>query len=341
MKPAAILVERNGGSCQRPAVLEVSDLGKQYTRRGSVRPALEGVSLTIREGEMVGLLGPNGAGKTTLLKILATLIEPDSGSVSLFGRDLARDPAWARRRIGLVTCDERSFYWRLSGRHNLEFFATLYGVGRRLARERIDMLLETLGLTEAAGRPYHTYSTGMRQKLAIARGLVADPRFVLYDEPTRSLDPLSAQNIRNWIAENRAAAGNTTHLLATNQLNEAERLCERVLILNRGQLIADASIGAIRARFAAAETATHRIRCRRFSLAGRLHPAPAEGLLEIAAEPAEGESCTLRIRTQAGGAGLSYVLRAILDSGGVVEACETESIPLEEIFCSLVGEPRA
>ena len=324
-----------------PVALEVSGLGKQYSKSGNVRPALRSVSVTIHRGEMVGLLGPNGAGKTTLLKILATLIEPDLGKISLFGRDLVADPIAARRHIGLVTCDERSFYWRLSGRHNLEFFAALYGVAKSAGRERITMLLETLDLADVGHRPYYSYSTGMRQKLAIARGLLAAPRFVLYDEPTRSLDPLSAQNIRRWITENRRRFPDTTHLLATNQLQEAEQLCQRVLILNRGEVIADDSIAVIRSRFQASQQMTHRIQYRGFGCSARLRPAPEAGLLEISEDRDEnGATSTIRIRT-AGDRGLSHVLSAVLESGAVIVRCETEQAPLEEVFCSLVKERNA
>src|SRR6266852_2713144 len=136
-------------------IIEACQVSKRYSQsrwfgspKGSnFRPALNSVSFTVEQGETVGLLGPNGAGKTTLLKVLASLIEVDEGSVRVFGLDVTRDPRPLRKRLGLVTCDERSFYWRLSGRRNLLFFATLYRVPSVVARERIATLLDTLGLT--------------------------------------------------------------------------------------------------------------------------------------------------------------------------------------------------
>src|SRR5713101_7465627 len=205
-------------------------LSRFLVSRPSKGNALTDVSFTLKHGETVGLLGPNGAGKTTLLKIIATLLAPTSGRILIQGEDPAADVMRVRRSMGLVTCDERSFYWRLNGRQNLAFFATLYGVPARQASERVEMLLEATGLKEAAGRPFHSYSSGMKQKLAIARGLLANPGIILYDEPTRSLDPLSTQNIRNWLAKHRDTLPLTAHLIATNQLAEAEQLCDRVLI---------------------------------------------------------------------------------------------------------------
>lgn len=331
-------------------VLEVLHATKRYPTRAlfrraknapSSRPALNDISLEIREGEMVGLLGPNGAGKTTLLKTLSTLIEVDQGSVRVLGFDVTRDPRQVRGLIGLVTCDERSFYWRLSGQQNLEFFAALYRLPRQKAQQRIELLLERLGLADAAHRPYHSYSSGMRQKLAIARGLLSEPRLVLYDEPTRSLDPLSAQNVRQWISENRKVSPGTTHLIATNQLQEAEDLCDRVVILNHGEIVAQGSTDAIRKRFGACEHVLHRIFCKHFALAGRLAPTPDRGLLDIRESQGEEPGVTLiELRTTQDGQALSFVLNAILRSGGVVLSCETEKVPFDEVFIALVrGTP--
>ena len=302
----------------------------------SARPALNHVSFKVDAGETIGLLGPNGAGKTTLLKVLSTLIEIDEGEVRVLGHDVSRNPALVRRELGLVTCDERSFYWRLSGRQNLFFFAELYRVPGQRARQRIDGLLETLGLTEAADRPYHTYSTGMRQKMAIARGLLSEPRLVLFDEPTRSLDPLSSRNIRDWIRADREKNPETTRVIATNQLHEAESLCDRVIIVNRGEVVADDSIGEIRRRFQNAQHITHRVECRNFSLRGQFALMP-EGLISITEEPSDSEGATwLVFRTARGTDALSRVLAEILHSGGTVEQCQTQEVPFDDIFVSLV-----
>jgi len=329
-----------------PAV-DVRDVWKWYTssfrfRRtitptANLRPALKGISFSIPRGGIVGLLGPNGAGKTTLLKILSTLIEVDKGSVLVLGRDVTTDPVHIRGHIGLVTSDERSFYWRLTGRQNLKFFATLYGLPAKHAKDRIAMLLETLGLTEAADRPYYGYSTGMRQKLAIGRGLLSSPELVFYDEPTRSLDPLSAHNIRQWILNNVQQFPNTTHFIATNQLHEAEQLCDRVIILNRGEVITDGSISDIRKEFEKREHVIHRITCRGFSPDGIRWPSADSGLIDIQELPAaDSNAVVLHVRTTNDGGALSAVLDTVLRSGGKVLRCETDVVPLDEIFRSLV-----
>jgi ABC-2 type transport system ATP-binding protein len=290
---------------------------------------------------MVGLLGPNGAGKTTLLKILSTLIEVDQGQVRVLGHDATRNPQVVRGLIGLVTCDERSFYWRLTGRQNLDFFATLYGLPARKARTRIPLLFEKLGLTEAADRPYHGYSTGMRQKMAIARGLLSEPRLVLYDEPTRSLDPLSAQNVRAWIAQNRREFPEVTHIIATNQLHEAEALCDRVIIVNRGEIITQGSVASIRSAYEAAENSVHRIEFRGAPVPELSETAVRFGVLDIEQrEGTEPGTILIEIRAMRDGQGLSYALDTILKSGGVVLSCETHKIPFDEVFISLVESRR-
>jgi ABC-2 type transport system ATP-binding protein len=245
----------------RNAAIVVDNVSKNYAgwrlfgggsqSRSAGTAAISGVSFTIQEGETVGLLGPNGAGKTTLLKIIATLLYVSSGRVLLHGRDSIEDPRRARRLIGLVTSDERSFYWRLTGRQNLAFFAALYGLSRHTIDAKVAQLLEVTRLADTADRHFHSYSSGMKQRLAIARGFLADPRIVLYDEPTRSLDPLNAQAIRRWIREVQERSPLTTHLIATNQLREAEELCDRLIIINHGTVVACGTVAQIRERWRA------------------------------------------------------------------------------------------
>lgn len=322
------------------SVEQVSKSYPQHTfwRHGRpVRPALRDVTFQVAEGEMLGLLGPNGAGKTTLLKIIATLLYPSTGRVLAYGCDVFKDPRAVRGMMGLVTSDERSFYWRLTGRQNLAFFAALYGIFGRQANERVDTLLTILGLSEAAGRPFHTYSSGMKQKLAIARGLLSEPRIVLYDEPTRSLDPLSATRIRQWILDARKQFQNQVHVIATNQLAEAEQLCDRVLIFNRGSMIACGSISEVRERWRRRDYTVHNLVYRGSGLNGRFRPDANLGLFEISEEEI-GANRKLRLRVAKSSNALSLVLAALLHSGATVIQCETEQVPFDEVFCSLVLE---
>lgn len=324
-------------------VLEVERVSKAYTRGGLSRSreapyALRDVSFCVGRGETVGLLGPNGAGKTTLLKIVTTLIHPSAGRVLLNGRDLARHAAAGRRLMGLVTCDERSFYWRLTGRQNLAFFGTLYGLGARQVRARTAELLEALDLTEAADRRYQTYSSGMKQRLAIARGLLAQPAIVFYDEPTRSLDPLGTHSIRRWIAERRTAFPEQTHFIATNQLAEAEELCDRVLIISRGQLLAEGTIAEIRRRYHPGDRELHRITWTGGALDGLLKADPACGIFEVRAEAPTEQGSVLRLQTARGGRGLTAALQCLLRSGATIVSCETAQVPLDEVFRTVVLE---
>ncbi len=233
-------------------VLQTNNLTKEFTRlRGLSSPrnffdkitftAVRDVNLSVKRGEIFGLLGPNGAGKTTLTKVLCTLILPSSGSASVCGFDLARQQSRVKASIALISSEERSFYWRLSGLRNLEFFATLYGLSGRQAAERIPEVLEVVGMTEAAGRRFQEYSTGMKQRMGLARGLLADPEIFFMDEPTKGLDPLAVKELHSLIRNQLTAQGKTV-IMATHHLAEAEQVCDRVGIMSRGSMRAVGSV---------------------------------------------------------------------------------------------------
>jgi ABC-2 type transport system ATP-binding protein len=211
----------------------IRDLVTHPFRRAERVRALRGVDLRVGEGEIFGLLGPNGAGKTTILKILSCLVLPDEGRALIGGYE-TREEKRVKPRIGLVHSDERSFYWRLSGRENLQFFATLYDVPSDRKKARIEELLERVDMTNDADRRFSDYSSGMKQRMAIARALLHDPPILLMDEPTRSLDPASAMSLRRFIEEELSGRDAKTIILATHNLHEAEALCGRIAILVRG-----------------------------------------------------------------------------------------------------------
>ena len=194
--------------------------------------ALKNVSFDILQGEIFGLIGRNGAGKTTLTKIIATLVQPTNGKVLVKGFDSVKDEVKVRSLIGLATAEERSFYWRLSGEKNLMFFARLYGMNDREAKMRLDEIFEKVGLTELAKRRFSDLSTGNKQRLAVARALLPAPPVLLLDEPTRSLDPLAAAEMRNLIA----SLENVSVLLTSHNLSEIEELCHRVAIIKQGEI---------------------------------------------------------------------------------------------------------
>jgi ABC-2 type transport system ATP-binding protein len=198
--------------------------------------ALDGVSFEVEPGEVVALLGPNGAGKTTLIKILGTTVLPDSGSATVAGRDVVADPMAARRSLGVMLGDERSHYWRITGRRNLEFFAALFGIPRDEAKERSALLLDSVGLADAADRRVLGYSSGMRARLSLARALLADPPLLLLDEPTRNLDPLAASSFRERAISLSSERG-TGILFATHDLHEAAAISTRILALSAGRIV--------------------------------------------------------------------------------------------------------
>ena len=198
--------------------------------------ALRDVSFDVETGEIFGLIGRNGAGKTTLTKIVATLVQPTTGSVSVHGHDSVSDDEHVRRQIGLATAEERSFYWRLTSEQNLMFFARLHGLSERVAKQRIKDVISKLELEEVARRRFGELSTGNKQRLAVARALLPNPPVLLLDEPTRSLDPLAAARMRDLI---RSLAGQdppVTILLTSHNLAEVETLCARVAIISRGRI---------------------------------------------------------------------------------------------------------
>lgn len=230
-------------------VVRVEGLSKSYPRRrswsemlrrpwgGSRQTVLHDVSFEVRSREFFGLLGPNGAGKTTLFKILSTLVAPDGGRAVVAGHDVVAEEAAVRRVLAPVIADERSLYWRLSARENLELFGALHGLDGAEAGRRIDGLLETVGLEGAGRKIVGEYSSGMRQRLLLARALLPGPEVLLLDEPTRSLDPLAAREFRTFLQEEIAGRLGCTVLLATHDSDEALELCDRVGVLDQGRLL--------------------------------------------------------------------------------------------------------
>jgi ABC-2 type transport system ATP-binding protein len=198
--------------------------------------ALRDVSFEVGTGEIFGLIGRNGAGKTTLTKIVATLVQPTTGSVSVHGHDSVANDEHVRRHIGLSTAEERSFYWRLTSEQNLMFFARLHGLSDRVAKQRIKDVFAKLELDEVARRRFGEMSTGNKQRLAVARALLASPPVLLLDEPTRSLDPLAAARMRDLIRSLAEQDPPVTILLTSHNLAEVETLCARVAIISRGQI---------------------------------------------------------------------------------------------------------
>jgi ABC-2 type transport system ATP-binding protein len=203
--------------------------------------ALKNVAFAAASAEVLVLLGPNGSGKTTTLKLISTMLLPDAGSVCVGGFDTQRDAGTVRRQVGIAVAAERSFFPRLSARENLEFFGALDEVPRNERRQRINQVLGDTGLDEQADTLVMKFSSGMYQRLGIARALVKRPSVLLLDEPTRSLD--AATTAHFWATIRGLAAQQTTILLATHNFAEAAAVADRLLLLHRGELLANRAIG--------------------------------------------------------------------------------------------------
>jgi ABC-2 type transport system ATP-binding protein len=239
---------QDNGPAEMDLALSIRNLSKTYPvpfrrlraffRRPVKDPveALRDVSFDVNTGEIFGVIGRNGAGKTTLTKIVATLVQPTTGCVTVRGHDSVSDDEHVRREIGLSTAEERSFYWRLTAEQNLMFFARLHGLSDRAAKQRIKDLFAKLELEEVARRRFGELSTGNKQRLAVARAMLSSPPVLLLDEPTRSLDPLAAARMREMIRSLAQQDPPITILFTSHNLAEVETLCERVAIISRGRI---------------------------------------------------------------------------------------------------------
>ena len=236
--------------------IQIVNLSKRFPRTGGYKDiltfwrrdhvtALSGIDVSVRKREIFGLVGPNGAGKTTLLKILAGLILPDDGRLVVDGIEMDEHRRKFKGRLTYISGDERSLYWRLTGQQNLRFFAVLNEVPKAQVVARVNEVLDLVGLRDAADERVAKYSSGMRQRLSIARGLVADPDILLLDEPTRSLDPLSARRLWAFIREDLVEKRGKTVVMATHNMDEATHLCDHVAIICGGRVRAFGTVEAV------------------------------------------------------------------------------------------------
>lgn len=320
------------------SAIVVRDLRRTYrTTAGSFgtrrveREALRGVSLEVERGELFGLLGPNGAGKTTLVKILATVLLPTSGSAEIFESDVVRATAAVRRRIGLVFGGERGLYGTISGRDILRFWAALYRMPSKEARHRADELLELVGLRERADEKVWTYSRGMKQRLHLARGLMARPELLLLDEPTIGLDPVAARELREIVRRLKDAG--MTVFLTTHYMAEAESLCDRVAFINEGLIPVierprvltrlASELRRIEAEIPAAGSDAVTASLRAVTgVRGVRSTTSAEGMLSIAVDTDE--------------AGYATVLQALASARA--QRVTTPEPTLEDVYLRLLGE---
>ena len=223
---------------QPPCALEIHGLRKRFDR-----PAVDGLDLTVKVGEIYALLGPNGAGKTTALRMVAGLLPPDAGTISVLGIDVRRDPVAAKKVMAWIS-DEPMIYDRLTAFEYLEFVAGLWGIDARAAEKSACDLLGWLGLRDHAHERCGRFSTGMRQKVALAGALVHDPRVLILDEPLTGLDAASSRQVKRVLRE-RVDAGGTV-IMTTHILEVAERMADRIGVIAAGRLIAEGTLEELR-----------------------------------------------------------------------------------------------
>jgi ABC-2 type transport system ATP-binding protein len=226
-----------------PHAIDVLSLKKTFSSRQGfwksttkTTLAVDSISFHVEKGELFGLLGPNGAGKTTTVKMLSTLLLPTSGSISIFGKDALRDTNEIRKRIGFTFGGARGLYGRLTAAENLRYFAELYALPPELTRKRIPELLELVGLEKRADDRVETFSSGMQQRLHLARALLHDPELIFLDEPTVGIDPVGARELRATVKQ--LIGRGKTILLTTHYMAEADELCDRIAIIKKGHLVA-------------------------------------------------------------------------------------------------------
>jgi ABC-2 type transport system ATP-binding protein len=228
-------------------MIETKGLRKSFrSRQGrevKTVEAVQGVDLTVTEGEIFGFLGPNGAGKTTTLRMLATLIEPDGGEATVAGADLLRDPGEVRRRIGYVA-QGGSTWDEVTAREELVLHARMYGIGKAEAQRRAERALAAFQLTEYGDRKCKTYSGGQRRRVDIALGIIHEPRIVFLDEPTTGLDPQSRAHM--WDEVRRLRTEGMTVFITTHYLDEADALCDRIAIIDHGQIVVEGTPDALK-----------------------------------------------------------------------------------------------
>src|SRR3990170_4253011 len=306
--------------------VDARDLAKTF-RSGWPRrrrtEALRGASLQVPRGAIFGLLGPNGAGKTTLLSILATLLLPDSGSATILGHDVVREAFALRRRLNMAS-GNASFVWSLRPAEVLAFYGRLYGLSGKRLRRKTDELIERFELGPHRKTEYNELSTGLKQRVALAKALLNDPEVLFLDEPTLGLDPDVSIRIRAQIAALRREQG-TTIILTTHYMREAEELCDEIAFIKGGRILAQGGPDALKRQIRLGEVITL-----------RLDPAEPEGLASLPGVLEyrirdEHLECTVDVADKR----LPEMLRWLHEQGVVVRQCEVREPDLEEVFVEL------
>jgi ABC-2 type transport system ATP-binding protein len=303
--------------------------------------ALQGVDLRIDKGDLFGLLGSNGAGKTTLIKILCTLVLPSSGTAYIEGLDVREKSREIKPKLGYVIGDERSFYWRLTGKQNLKFFAALNNIPHRQVDRTVSRLLDLVGLKGHQNKMFKEYSTGMKKMLAIARGLLTNPDILIMDEPTSGLDPLVARKIKNFIKGTLVNTEQKTVLLATHNLAEVEQLCNRIAVLDSGKLMAEGTVDEIKARLPNQKRFVVGIENYQTALLEKLENLKTVQRAELKTTRPPYSSAQIEVEMTHGEDHANQLMESILAMGGRISSFQESNVTLEDIFSQLLLQKSA
>jgi len=300
--------------------------------------ALCDVSLKVEQGELFSLLGPTGAGKTTLIKILCTLVLPTSGSAYINGYNIITAGKRTRKSIGYVLGDERSFYWRLTGRQNLKLFATLNNLSSAEANKRINEIVKVTELESQIDNMFKNYSAGQKQKMAIARGLLTDPQILFMDEPTKSLDPGVALHLREFIKNELVEKKGKTVFFATHNLAEAEELSDRIAIIHKGKIGACGKLAEIKKLIQVKKSFVLTL----LTPAGQVKENIERLLKEKKIHYSFAESPTakkeIEIKLEIPESSISEIIKKIINVGGNIISCTPKEISLQDIYKKVVEE---
>jgi len=293
--------------------------------------ALDGVDLDVREGTVMGVLGPNGAGKTTLVRILSTLLSADSGTATVAGYDVVRQPRQLRKVIGL-TGQYASVDEKLPGWENLYMIGRLLDLPRKEARSRADELLERFSLTDAAKRPASTYSGGMRRRLDLAASMIGRPQVLFLDEPTTGLDPRTRNEV--WDEVKRMVGDGVTVLLTTQYMEEAEQLASELTVVDHGKVIADGAIEELKAKVGGRSLRVRPVDAQQLRpLAGWIDELGITGLATSTVDTDSGTVIVPILSDEQ----LTAVVGAVTARGVTLSSITTELPSLDEVFLSLTG----
>ncbi len=323
--------------------IEVRSLSKNFTvkegaafrKTSKTVTALESVSFSVKKGEVFGLLGPNGAGKTTTIKTICTLLQPTSGEVYVNGHDVVKQSQQARQDLGVMLTGDRTLYWKLSGKENLEYFSSLYHMNRAQAKQRIQDLLKLVGLEERKDTLVENYSTGMRIRLSFIKGILHEPPVILLDEPTMSLDPQSARLIREIIQDLRRQGH--AILLTTHYMEEADQLSDRVAVIDHGKIIAMAPPAELKRSVMKSEVIEIEAQNINPQIVEKLKGIPSISEVVSTIQDTSSLGGMVKVHSNNGKNTIPEMLGILVKGGVEVSNVKIATPTLEDVFISLTG----